>query len=365
MKRILLLTKGLGRGGAEQIVLTTVRNGDRARFEYEVAYLLPHKDALVPEFLRAGAPVHRLDGWKTGLWVSRLDWLVRRLAIDVVHAHAPVPAIGARILPKRYALVYTEHNVWSRYARTTYWANAATFGRNDHVFAVSDEVRSSIRYPAPLRKRRVPPVETLHHGIDETDRRSEVVNGVRTEFGVPTLAPFVVTVANLKKHKGYRHLIDAIVITKRSRPDARFLFVGTGPLETEIRQRVKEAGLEREVILAGFRDDARRIVDAADIFVLASEHEGLPLSLLEAMSSAKPAVVTRVGGIPEVVTDGEDALVVPPANPLALADALTKLMREPALRKDLGQRGRRRARAFDAVKAVRRIEQVYEDVAHG
>ena len=99
---------------------------------------------------------------------------------------------------------------------------------------------------------------------------------------------------------------------------------------------------------------------AFDVFVLSSRHEGLPISLLEAMAVGRPVVATRAGGIPEVLTDGRDGLVVPSGDPMALADAVLRLLRDAALRERLGLAARRRAADFDIRAAVRRQEEVYE-----
>src|SRR5262245_59599939 len=131
MRNILLLIKGLGRGGAEQIVVSSARFGDRSRFRYRVAYLLPTKSAFVGELERDGIPVTCLKGG-TGLALAGgLRKLVADQGVDLVHVHSPVVAIPARLgLSSSTPIVYTEHNVWERYRRATYWGNLLTYGRN-------------------------------------------------------------------------------------------------------------------------------------------------------------------------------------------------------------------------------------------
>lgn len=364
MKRVLLLIKGLGRGGAEQLLASAAPHFDRAQFEYELAYLLPWKDALVKDVEDAGVPTHCLEGGRGIAWTRRLRGLVDEGRFDLVHAHSPVVASGARVVvANRTRIVYTEHNVWGRYHPATRWANVLTYPRNDYVFAVSDEVRASMRYPEVLSWRRMPSAETLYHGIDPASvARWTHQNGVRHELGIPAGAPIVGTVANFKSHKRLDVLLRVADRVRRERPEVRFVIVGQGPLETEIRQLARSLGLEDTVIFTGFREDAPRIASAFDIFALSSEHEGLPIALVEALALGRPVVVTAVGGIPEVVEDGLQGYVVPAGDVAAFTDRVVRLIDDHALRSAMGAEGRIRAQAFDIRRTVRRMEQVYEEL---
>lgn len=364
MKSVLILIKGLGRGGAEFLVLSAMRHRDPDRFRYRVAYLLPWKDALVPDLAEVGIPAVCLDGARGAGWIRRLGSLLRDERIDVVHAHSPYPALGARLVAgRRTRLVYTEHNVWQRYHRATYWANAVTYPRNDLVFAVSDEVRRSIRYPRPLSFLRLPPVETLYHGVEPAILEDAAgPDGVREEFGISPDAPLVGTVANLKPHKGLQHLLRAAAQIRKTVPDARFLVVGQGEARERLEALASKLGLDEAVTFTGFREDAVRIASAFDLFAMSSLHEGLSIALIEAMALGKPVVVTRVGGLPEVVEDGKDGILVPPSDPGTLAARITEVLGDPALRERLGQAARQRAEAFDVRASVRRSEEAYEEL---
>jgi glycosyltransferase involved in cell wall biosynthesis len=362
VRTILHLIKGLGRGGAEQILVSSVRHGDTGRFRYEVAYLLPWKDALVPELEALGATVHCLDGARGAAWIPRLRGLLRERRVDLVHAHSPHAAIGARLVVRDQPLVYTEHNVWPRYRRVTYWGNVLTYPRNDHVFAVADEVRSSVAYPAWLRFRRMPPVETLYHGPDPTvlERAASSNGAIRRELGIPAGAPVVGTIGNLKPHKGHPYLLEAAARIHDVLPEVRFVVVGHGPEEQDLRERTSRLGLDDVVRFAGFRTDAVEVAATFDVFVLSSLFEGLSIALLEAMALGKPVVVTSVGGLPEAVEHDKQGLVVPPGSSEALADAILGLLRDPSLRRRLGDEAVRRSTDFDIRRSVRRMEDVYE-----
>lgn len=362
--RILILIKGLGRGGAEQLLAAAIPYLNRDRFEYELAYLLPHKDALVKEFEDHGIPVRCLDGAGGISWVGRLRRLVRERGYGLIHSHLPYSAIGARLgAPRSTRLVYTEHNVWERYHRATYWANLLTYRRNAHVFAVSEEVRLSTRYPRAFSFLPMPPVETLHHGIDHRSmERWSDSDGVREELGINGNAPVVGSVGNLKPSKGQEHLIEATAIVRSGTPDVRCVIVGLGPRSALLRERAHELGLDGVVTFAGYREDAPRIAGSFDIFVQPSEREGLPIALIEAMALGRPVVATRVGGTPELVRDGVDGILVPPRDPAALADAIIALLRDPERRVRMGEAARRRAAGFDIRNAVRRMQEVYEEI---
>jgi glycosyltransferase involved in cell wall biosynthesis len=366
VKRVLILIKGLGRGGAEQLLASAAPYLDRSRFEYEMAYVLPWKNALVPSIQDTGLEVHCLDGGPGPGWLWRLRRLVRTRKIDLIHVHSPYAAIGARLIaPGRSAprLVYTEHNVWSRYRTATYWGNALTYPRNDHVFAVSDSVRDSIRYPSLLGALHMPPVETLYHGLDPAQVSTWTgPDGLRREMGIPEGAPVVVNVANFKPHKGHIELIRAVVEVRRAVPDVRFVLVGVGPLEAGAREEAKRLGVADTVTFAGFREDVPRIVSSGDVFTLASRHEGLSIALMEAMALGRPVVVTRAGGLPEIVTDGVDGLLVPPGDVQELARGLITVLRDAPMRERLGRAARERASRFDIRRTVARVEQVYEEV---
>jgi glycosyltransferase involved in cell wall biosynthesis len=364
-KKILLLIKGLGRGGAEQLLVNAAPYLDRERFDYRVAYILPWKNALVTELQRRGLPVYCLQGDRRFNWVPKMRQLVKEHEIDLVHSHSPLAAVAVRLAlggtpPHR---VYTEHNVWERFHPATYWLNLLTFPRSEYVFTVSDHVRASVRYPFPLRWLHQPPLETLYHGPDPAEVRTWAASdGVKEEFGIPDDALVVGTVANFKTHKGYPYLIQAAAHVKKELPNVRFILIGLGPLEKEMRRRAASLGVDDVVIFAGYREDVPRLAATFDLFALSSIHEGLSIALVEAMSLGVPAVVTNVGGLPEVVTHEEQGFLVPPRDDKALAQAIMNLLKDDDLRERLGDNARIKATSFNIRNAVHRMEEVYEEL---
>lgn len=365
--RVLWLTKGLGRGGAEMLLVSLARALDPASVELTAGYVLPHKDALVEPLQRAGVSVHCLSsgGDKAG-WLLQLRRLLVEGGFDVVHTHAPVVGTAARLLaPKGQTLVHTEHNVWGRYRRPTRWANAATIGRNAVVWAVSEGVAQSIQ-PRSWRGQHTN-VEVMLHGIDPSEVRlgADARQGGLARLGLFEGPLTVGTVGNLTPKKDHDSLLRALVGLRQHVPDARLVIVGSGPREAHLRAKARELGIEDAVLLTGIRDDVPDLLPAFDLFAMSSLHEGLSIALVEALAAGLPVVATRVGGIPEVIVDERDGLLVPPSNADALADAMTRLARDPALRQRLADAAPTRAAAFGIQPAADALTTSYTELADG
>jgi glycosyltransferase involved in cell wall biosynthesis len=193
-------------------------------------------------------------------------------------------------------------------------------------------------------------VVVVHNGIEtsttvEPSRPPEVPEG----------APLLLHVGRLAPVKGQRELIEAVA--RLSHVDASALLVGKdletgGAYERELRARAAELGVGERVVFAGYRDDVPALLAAADIFVLPSWVEGLPLTVLEAMAAGRPVVASRVGGTPEVVADGETGILVPPGDVGALAHAVDYLLADPERARRLGESGRRRVEEHFSLAAM-------------
>lgn len=370
--RVLWLTKGLGRGGAERLIVDVALRLDRSRFAVEVAYVLPHKDHLVGELVDGGLPVHCLGSTARTLdarWLLRLRGLMTDIPFDLVNTHAPVPAVAARLAAdrSRTALVHTEHNVWPRYRMPTRVMNAATFHRNDLVIAVSQAVADSIHPPRPSSS---PPVEVVVHGAslggapDGTVPRdaSAARRSGRARLGLGSDDFVIGTVGHLTAKKNHRLLLDAFHDVAAARPAARLVMIGAGPLADDVGAHAARLGVSDRVTFTGVRDDVPALLPAFDLFVLSSDHEGLPIALLEAMASGVACVATAVGGIPEVIESGVDGVLVPARDRRRLAAAIGHLAADEDERAALAAAGRIRAADFDIGAASERIGQLFEKV---
>jgi glycosyltransferase involved in cell wall biosynthesis len=364
---VLWLVKGLGPGGAERLLVTSARRRDRRRLTVRVGYLLPDLMTLAPELEAEGVPVTCL-GRRQILdprWLITLRRSLVQDPVEIVHAHSPVAAVGARIvarsLPRRLrpGVVVTDHNVWDSYVAATRWADAVTSGLDDVRLTVSEAVRTSL--PARIHRR----AQAVPQGIDVDEVQAQRAHraGVRAELGLEPDALVVGTVANLRPAKAYPHLLAAAVEVVERLPDVRFVTVGHGPLEADIHALHARLGLGDRVLLLGHRPDAVRVMAACDLFVLASLHEGLPVALMEALALGLPVVATKVGGIPEVVEHGCEGLLVTPGSPAELAAAVVSLLTDTGRRHRMGEAAARRGAGLSIDTAVRRTEAVYRELA--
>jgi glycosyltransferase involved in cell wall biosynthesis len=361
--RILWLSKGLGRGGAEQLLVSAAERIDRSRFQLEVAYVLPWKDALAPDLERLGVSTHCLGGSRAAdvRWIPRLRSLVRQGRFDLVHTHMPLVALAARTVSRRgVRIVHTEHNTWEHYRFATRWGNRLTYSRNVAVIAVSHAVATSIRRVPTVRT--WPTVHVIHHGAELPASRPlepEARIRARRELGLRQEALVVGSVGNFTPKKGHRTLLEATARARESHGELHLVLVGSGPLEHDLRETARSLGLVDRVLFVGSRDDAAQLLPAFDVFALSSRNEGLPIALLEAMAAGVPSVATSVGGVPEVITGGREGLLVPYGDATALADALITMLGDPDFRSTASAYAARTSRRFDIKQAVHEIEAVY------
>ena len=365
--KILILIKGLGLGGAERLMVDSLPYLNQEQFDYEFAYMLPWKDFLVPVITKAGFPVHCLNVQKTWHFFSvlrRLQKLIREGRFGLIHADLPVTGILARLMGRRFGIpvIYTEHNLQERYHPLTRRANALTFGWNDCVLAVSEEVAASINRSGLARKSNV---RTLLNGVPVEQVRAEAgnANGLREEFGIPKNNLVVGTVAVFRRQKRLQDWLKVVSRITQQQKNVTFLLVGHGPEEAMLRSKIRELRIEDRIVMPGFRPDGRRVMALMDVFLMTSEFEGLPMALLEAMALRKPVVATAVGGIPEVVKNGDEGFLTHVSAVDELARCITKLLSDPQLRQRMGERGAAKVEEkFHIKHRVKFIEALYLEV---
>lgn len=290
-------------------------------------------------------------------------WRLARVLKDVqpaiVHAHDPHGVAVAALALSFYRATPAPTLVVSR--RVDFLLKQNTFSRWKHrqvrlFICASEAIRRLLIEQGVPEGRCV----TVHEGVDLEHIAARAPRSLHEELWLPRGAPVVLNVAALTAHKGQRHFIDAAARVLRQLPDVRFVILGEGELRTSLERQTRELGLERRVLLPGFRPDVLSLLKTCDLFVMSSVMEGLGTSLLDAMACAKPIVATEVGGIPEVVVNGETGLLVPPRDADALAHAIMTLLTDEPLARQVASAGYERVRRrFSAERMVAETLEVY------
>jgi glycosyltransferase involved in cell wall biosynthesis len=355
-------------GGAEHVATELVIRLDGSRFERTACST---RTRLVPsvddELIAAGVRLLRIDRRSRR---ELLAWwplisLLRRERIDILHAHGSSNVLGTVLARLARVPVVITHVHTGRFddgpigvtQRLRRRVETLVLSRwADAVLAVSDGVRRRL-----IEHEGVDPnvIRIFPNGVpalpDSADDR------VRRELGIPPDAPVVGTVCVLRQEKGLDVLVESSAILSKLFPRLKVLIAGIGPEEARLRAMVAEAGLEDTVLFLGARRDVPHVLASLDVALCTSDWEGMPISVLEYMAAGKAVVSTRVGGIPDLLENGLEGLLVDRRDSEAVAEAVARLLRDDVLRKQLGARARERQRRdFELDGVVRRLEHFYE-----
>jgi glycosyltransferase involved in cell wall biosynthesis len=383
--RALHIINNLDIGGAQEVVRSLLPALGRDGVDVAVAAL---RDGPLREPLeQAGVPVTVVGARTRSLLADpraavevaqlyrRLAALVDRHGSTIVQTHLlrslDFLALLLRRRESRPAVVWTVHNAqldlradqlpgrrWllgpKRYAHRTLYRHGS---RLAHLVAVSDDVAGAIRTairPMPGH------LHTIPNGVDVERYGRTARDDTRSELGIADGELVLICVAKLLEQKGHSVLIDALAAPELKALPLRVLLVGDGPLRADIEARAHRLAVADRVRFLGNRRDVPHLLAGADVFVLPSRWEGLPMALLEGMAARLPSVATAVSGSRQVVTDGQDGLLVSPGDSGALAQALARLATDPELRDALGAAARQRVSSeFGVERQAQRHVQLY------
>lgn len=357
---VLTVVDNLMAAGAETVATRIALGLDPERFESIICSTRRSSRRHVEDARAAGAEVlelgrrSRLDVWR---WLP-LVRLLRSGRVDVVHAHK----FGSNLwlsqltrLGKAPVFVAHEHS-WSYEGALRRLADRELIARRaDAVVAVSPADRTRM-----IELERIPEqkVVLVPNGIP--DAPAGDARRIRRELGIPSDAPIVGTVCGLRPEKELETAVRAVARLAPSRPDLRFLVVGDGPERERLDRLASELGAPVTFLGHQPHRELPDLLAAMDILVCSSRFEGMPLAVLEWMAAGRAIVASRVGGIPAILEDGREALLVPPRDYVAFADAIAQLLDDPAERRRLGRAAQERQRAeFRFARTLSLVEGLY------
>jgi glycosyltransferase involved in cell wall biosynthesis len=297
-------------------------------------------------------------------WLA-LRGLLRRERVDVPHTHMFGSNAWGTVIGRlaRVPVIVAHEHTWSFEGRPLRrLVDREVIGRGSTAFiAVSrDDQRKMIEIEG------VNPKKILHvpNGIAAPPPPSGA--DVRAELGIPAGARVIGTVSVLRPQKALDVFVRASARLLRERPDLYVLLAGDGPLRGELTALVESLGVQDRLLMLGYRSDASDVIAALEVAVSSSAFEGSPLAVMEYMESARPIVATRVGGVPDLIEDGVNGLLVDPGDEAALAAAIERMLADPEAARRMGEAARdRRRREFTVDLMVRRFEALYERLSNG
>ena len=341
--RVVFLLLDLEFGGTQRYVIHLLNHLDRSRYQMEV-WCLRGADDLDHLVEAAGLPVHHMSGITWGVLpqaLARLVWRLLRRRPHILFTLTAVPNVWGRLCGRLCGvpvLISSFRALRPKQHEKRLWR------LSDRLVTNAEAIREVI---------------VREHGVP-WDRIAVVPNGVDTTWFRPdpearAPAPTVVYAGRLADDKDPLTLVRGFIRAADMVPEACFEIVGNGPLKIEVRAEIAGRGLEGRIIMHPGVRDIRPHLQRAWVFALGSVREASPNVILEAMSSGLPVAATRVGGIPELVREGETGLLVEPGDVEGLARALVRLLNDADLRAAMGRRGREIAEKSHSLAAMARL----------
>lgn len=356
--RILQLLATGSTGGAQESYTGLLLGLDRGR--YEVRALSLSAGSAVQRLRALGLEVAVIDEADDAAATDALTAWMRRAEIDLVHAHmyrAEVVGTRAAVAAGVPAIVATVHSSRVRDPADVELLAALT-PQMDRLIVPSESIRRKVVGEGRTGAR----FAIIPNGVDLDRFATPAPCTFRRELSLEADAPLVGVVARLEPEKGHRYLLEAWPAVVAAVPEARLAIVGEGSIGARLRAQAATLDVADSVIFAGRREDVAALTADLTLAVLPSLREAQGISILEAMARRVPVVATAVGGIPEVVTDGVDGLLVPPRDPVALANAIISLLDDHGRRDRIGQAGYRTVvERFSIQAQVRRTQEVYDE----
>lgn len=328
-------------GGAQEHLYSLVTRMDRDRYDVSIVSL--SNGSAVRKLQRAGFDVLVIEETDDAIAVGALAAHLSEIRADVVHNHMyRAETVGTRaamalaeIGHRRPYVVSTVHSSRIRSQEDRDHLRDLT-PHMDQLIAVS----RAIEHKLVDEERVQAPVRLIYNGVDLSRYDdTEACCTLPEEYGMEAGSQIVGVIARLEPEKGHPTLLEAWPAVLRAVPDAYLLFVGEGSRREALEAQARDLRIAHRVVFTGRRDDVPAVTAALDVAVLPSYREAQGLSILEAMALSRPVVASNVGGIPEMITDGETGLLVPPHDAAALATAVTRLLVDHPYADTLGRAG--------------------------
>jgi len=357
--------------GAERVVAELSKYSSQCGVKTVIGVLVQDQ-ALIDLFRQAvsnpDVKIISFDGSSSLSWkvIKKIICAIKKYQINIIHSHGYKSDMYAFFVRKnfkaRVSLIATNHNWIGMTAKELMYQflDSQVLRRFDFVIAVSRDVREQMVCKGVKQER----IDVIGNGIDIEDPDFDSFSlGARKKLGLGQDVYLIGCVARFTPEKAHIDLIHAFSEINKKDMNVRLVLIGDGPERRTLENECRKLGLADKVVFTGNRSDVRSLYVAFDAFTLVSKNEGLPMVLLEAMASALPVVVTKVGAIPTVIEHDVNGIIVLPSHPKEIANALLKCKSNSDFAKEIGTRARETVISdYSSKKMAQKYEVIYRHV---
>lgn len=357
-------------GGAEAQILAIVEQLKKQPRINPTVVLL-NKGILADRLIELGITVTIIDE-RANTFLSLCKQLRKKLKeqkVDIVHTHRYKENILGAIMKyskAAHCIVQTIHGNpepfvgFNNLKMNTYlWINKqVTKNCFDHTIAVSSNIKDQWRQCLNEDQ-----ISVIHNGIFIPNKQEFDSVSVRKELDLPQSCPIIAGIGRLVPVKGFDVFLEAAYLIIQAIPNVQFILIGDGPESDRLKQKAGDLKINANLKFLGFRSDINRLLSVCSAFILSSQNEGIPITLLEAMALGVPVICTKVGGIPEVVLSPKLGILVDPNNPAEMANAAIEMLKESELRSNMANNAYAYVKNNFALDAqVAKLINVYEKI---
>ena len=353
---------GLKRGGAERLLVPVARHAGSSRYRF-IFIALTCAGPVENELRQCGADIRilRRDGKFTIFDLGRLIRLLKKEKVEIIHSHLVNADLWAGIAARCLGIkhISTLHGI--EFRPIGILKQRLGMLLPDKIIAVSDYVAGVCIEQFKVKTEKV---VMIYNGIDferfqvKVDTRSK-----KEELGIRDEVIVLATFGRLAPEKGHRYLIEAAAQVRGVFKNIVVLIIGEGEIKKRLMQQASRLGIEKEIKFLGERQDIPELLSITDIVILPSLYEGFPLAALEAMAADKPIIATSVGGLPELITDKQDGILVEPKSSSSLAESILRLIKDKDFARQLVLRAKGKIKnRFNQEKMLSRITALYDEV---
>ncbi len=353
MKKVLIVIPSLAQGGGQKFVMDLAKGIDKTQYQVKILVYYPKNNSIFDRFAEENQMDTIYLDKKVGLdksFFKKVRTVVKEYRPDVIHTHLDSMLYLLPVYKRKQVKLHTVHTLAEK--ETVGLQGVVRFLaykiRGVVPVGISDTVADSISREHKIKREKVP---VVYNGVDCKRYDLPKIKSDKIRF---------VTVGNIYSVKNYSFLIDCFAEVARENENISLTIVGDGVLRGEIEEQAQQLGVADKIRITGVVSDVENYLADADVYVASSVFEGLPISMLEAMSAGLPVVSTNVGGVPDIIKNGENGILVALGDKEGYVQAIRELITDEEKRRAYSERAKLLSAKYDETITVEGYEKLYQ-----